>query len=367
MHNRIGKLSVFSLILLVGLLLASCAPAAKPAPAPAPAKPAAPMPAPVPAKPAAPAPAPPKKITEVAAPWGPMGSTVYSQGVGLAKLLNDYSDTLRLNPMAVAGFTKGIEYWEKSKEGYFALSFSTAIMNEYTKGIKTYAKQGPRKDQGLVFQAYVLDNFLVSRVGSGIKTTADLKGRKIAVGEPGTGSYLIAMDFFKEGLGFKEGDAKFVHLTIADIVTGLKEGTVDAAMWGHIAEKGIPYAYIEDVSSATRLNFIPVGQEIVDRLNKALAAPIYVVNTLPAGVYRGQTEAVPWLSCPQFLVMPLAHPDSMAYEICRVWWDYHDAGIEANIRVAHSRPEMTKTALKQKWDLGWHPGALKWYKERGWI
>ncbi|MFH1087062.1 MAG: TAXI family TRAP transporter solute-binding subunit [Chloroflexota bacterium] len=374
MRRRISKLSVLSLILLAGLLLASCAPAAQPAPAPAPTRPAAPSPAP--ATPAAPAPAPakPRDIIEVGGLFGSVGSVTITQGMVLAKMLKDYSPFLRMTPIPTEGYAKGVEYWDKTQgKGHYALAFTTTMMTEYAQGVRTYAKQGPRSDLSLLWVVNQLDYFSVAKKSTGIETSEQLKnalksGTKVGLGTPGTTSYIITKAYLEDGLGLQPTEYNAVYAAINDLIGLYKEGTVDIAMWGHIGSKGLPYPYLENMTSGGGVsNFIPHSQAEVDRMNKSLGGSIYSLDTAPAGLYRGMTKDTPWVSGATFLALPKAYPDDIAYEMARVWWDRHDEGIDINPLVAHSDIGKNKIAVKGKWEFPYHTGAVKFYKERGWL
>lgn len=373
MRNRISKFSVLSFLLMAGLLLASCAPAAQPAPAPAPAKPAAPTPAPVAPAVPAPAPAKPKEIIELGGLFGSVGSASITQGIVFAKLLKDHSSSLRMTPIPTEGYAKGVEYWEKTQgKGYYGLAFTTTMMAEWAKGIRTYAKQGPRSDLSLMWVINQLDYFSIAKKSTGIETSEQFKnalksGMKIGLGTPGTTSYIITKAYLEDGLGLKPTEYKAVYAAINDLIGLYKEGTVDLAMWGHIGSKGIPYPYVEDMTAGALSNFIPHTQKEADNMNKALGVNVYILNTVPAGLYRGLTKDTPWVSGGTFMVLPKAYPDDIAYELARVWWDFHDEGIDMNPMVGHSDLAKNKAAVKAKWDFPYHTGALKFYKERGWL
>ena len=302
----------------------------------------------------------------------------------LSKMTKDHSEWVRVTPMFVTGFTKGVEFWEASKGvGYHAFQFSPAMLMEYTQGIRTYEKQGPRKDIGLLGPAYSFSFFIIAGADTGYKTIDDieaalLRGEKIAMGEPGSTSYIAGRAWIEDGLGIPLGEYNAIHGRLVDVITWYKEGTASMATWADAsaAAAKVPYPLLEDGVSARKSNFIDLPQERVDKMIEAMGADMYRLITRPAGLFTGQTKDVAWPGNTTLTAMPLGphpgppvqvHYDEVAYELLRVWWTYWDEGVEMSVKASMWNPEETKGLLKDEFVLPWHPGALKFYKDAGWI
>jgi TRAP-type uncharacterized transport system substrate-binding protein len=297
----------------------------------------------------------------------------------LSKLCKDHSSWLRVTPVFVTGFTKGVEYWEKDPgTGYHAFQFSAPMMVEYSQGIRTYEKQGPRTNIGLLWQTYVLRVFIIARADSGITNVEEFEaalraGEKIAMGEAGSTSYIITKAWIEDGLGIPFGEYDAIHGRIMDVVTWYKEG-IPMASWADVSAAGIPYPYVVDATTAIASNYMSVTQAQIDRMNEAIGSDTYVIAPIASGLYRGQPANVSWPGMVTFCSVPLGphpqrsvHYDDIAYELCRLEWEYHDEGVEMALKFGLTSPALTKAALQKEWLLPFHPGALKYYKEIGWI
>jgi len=357
-------------LLLVGLLSASvlmlsCAPAA-PAQPPRQTGPTIPQ-IPSSAKPEAGATSSKKPLVELTAVCCGGVTTIGVQTQVLSKLLKDHSDFLRVNTMGLVGYAKCTEYYLQNREkGYYLLPSSVSHLFEYATGTGTYKGSPPRKDLGLLWVYSAVDLLIVARTDSGVKTGSDLKGKKIGINQPGSIGYINATRYLK-ALGFKEGDFKPVYGSYEDLVTAMKEGTIQVWMNPHTAGRGQPYPYLEDLAGSMRLSFVSVVPAEVDKMNTQLGTRGYVIHTVPGGLYKGQTADVSWLSEPAFQVIPSGHSEDIGYELCRVWWDFQDEAMDLNVRCAQSEPDITKDALAKEQVVPFHPGALKYYRQRGWI
>ncbi|MBP3722532.1 MAG: TAXI family TRAP transporter solute-binding subunit [Selenomonadaceae bacterium] len=130
---------------------------------------------------------------------------------------------------------------------------------------------------------------------SGIKSIADLKGKRVAVGAAGSGVEANVRQILAAyGISFNDIDAQY--LSFAEGANALKDGNVDVAC----LTAGYPTASVQDISSQHQIRLLPISSEKADELIKKY--PFYTKTKIPAGSYAGFNEDVDALSVMAMLV-----------------------------------------------------------------
>ena len=114
-----------------------------------------------------------------------------------------------------------------------------------------------------------------------IKSVADLKGKAVSIGAPGSGTYFNAMDVLSAA-GLAETDIKPQYQSFADSTDALKDGKIDAAF----IVAGAPTAAITELCTTNSASLVPIDGDIAAKLMEA--CPFYTSYTIPAGTYNGQ-------------------------------------------------------------------------------
>lgn len=188
---------------------------------------------------------------------------------------------------------------------------------------------------------------------SGIKTIADLKGKRVAVGAAGSGVEGNVRQILKAyGLTYDDIDEQF--LSFAEGATALKDGTVDVAC----LTAGAPTASVQDVASQKEIRLIPLDDEKVAELVKDY--PFYTKTTIPAGTYQGFNEDVQTVSVMAILVATDKMTDDAGYEITKTIFSNLD-----KISAAHSAAKSIskEKALEGMDFMKMNGGAEKFLKE----
>lgn len=135
----------------------------------------------------------------------------------------------------------------------------------------------------------------VVREDSGIKSIADLKGKRVAVGAAGSGAEANARQIL-EAYGLTYEDINEQFLSFAEGSYALKDGTVDAAF----VTAGYPTASVQDIASQNKIRLLPIGDDQIKILSEKY--PFYTKTTVPAGTYQGFDEEIPTVSVMAILV-----------------------------------------------------------------
>lgn len=147
---------------------------------------------------------------------------------------------------------------------------------------------------------------------------------------------------------------KTEYLPYAESVELMKNRQLDATL----QSAGLGVASLKDLSTSMDINVVAVPEEIVEKLG----AP-YVPGTIPAGTYEGQDEDVPTAAIVNFMITHSDVSDEVAYQMTKLLWENLPA-----LRSAHTAANAIKleNAL-QGMPVPLHPGAEKFYKEKGLI
>jgi hypothetical protein len=194
---------------------------------------------------------------------------------------------------------------------------------------------------------------LVASADAGIKTLADLKGKRISVGAPKSGTELNARAILKAA-GYAYGDfAKVEYLPYGESVELIKNRQLDVTL----LSSGLGVAAIRDLSTSLKVVFVPIPAEVVAKVGNAA----YQVGTIPAGTYDGQNDAVPTVQIRNVLVTHADVPADTVYAMTKALFGNLD-----HLRSAHSaaRAISLETAADGL-PVPLHPGAARFYAEAG--
>ena len=189
----------------------------------------------------------------------------------------------------------------------------------------------------------------VVREDSGIKTIADLKGKRVAVGAAGSGAEANARQILEAyGLTYNDVDEQF--LSFAEGSYALKDGTVDAAF----VTAGYPTASVQDIASQNKIRLLPVGDEQIKKLSEKY--PFYTKTTVPAGTYQGFDEEIQTVSVMAILVANDKIDAALGEKLTKAIFDNLD-----KIAAAHSAGKSISkaTALEGLDFIKMNEGAVK--------
>jgi TRAP transporter TAXI family solute receptor len=193
---------------------------------------------------------------------------------------------------------------------------------------------------------------LVALADSGIKSVADLRGKKIGVGAAGSGTEVNARQIL-EAAGLTYADVSVQYLSFAESAANLKDGNIDAA----INTAGYPTAAIQDLAASKKIVMVAIDKEIAAKLMKKWA--FYTPQVIPANTYQGVSSDVMTVSVKSMLAVSSKLPTDQVYELLKTMFDNGDRLVASHKQGANIK---TENALKGM-SLPLHPGAEKFYKE----
>lgn len=195
---------------------------------------------------------------------------------------------------------------------------------------------------------------LVVRADSGVSKFADLKGKSISSGSPGSGQWQLLGDLL-EVHGMKREDVKEDFSSFAQSVDKIKDGNLVASL----ITAGTPTASVVDLANATAIRIVPLAGPEIEALKKR--QPYYTSVTLAADTYKGQSEPVPTLAVMAIWATHAAVPEEIAYAVTKAAYENTETLAKVHVQGKNIRLE---TAL-QSVSIPLHPGAERYYREKG--
>ena len=193
---------------------------------------------------------------------------------------------------------------------------------------------------------------IVASKDSGINSLEDLKGKRLSVGAPKSGTEINARAILgAAGLSYDDL-SKVEYLPFAESVELMKNRQLDATL----QSAGLGVASIRDLASSIAITVVPVPAALVEQIGSP-----YVVATIPAGTYTGQDQDVPTAAVVNFLVTQAEVPDEVAYLMTKTLFEHLDTLVAAH---AAAKAIKLENALKGM-PVPLHPGAERFYKEKG--
>jgi TRAP transporter TAXI family solute receptor len=194
---------------------------------------------------------------------------------------------------------------------------------------------------------------IVAAADSGIKTLADLKGKKISVGAPKSGTELNARAVFAAaGLTYKDF-ARVEYLPFAESVDLMKNRQIDATL----QSAGLGVASIRDLSNSVPITVIPIPADIIAKIGDAA----YLPASIPANTYGGQGADIPTAAVQNFLVTHADLPEQLAYDMTRSLFENLDQMQAAHAAAKDIRLDSRAATAP----VPLHPGAARYYREKG--
>jgi hypothetical protein len=285
---------------------------------------------------------------------GGTGGVYYPLGGGLANLLTKYVPGWSASAEVTGGSVDNLKLLGAGKSE-LALSMVDAGLDAL-KGQDKF-KGNPVAVRTLAV-LYPNRMHVVTTEATGIKTFADLKGKRVSTGSPGSATEVMAFRVI-EAMGLdKDKDLKRERLGVAESVNALKDGKIQGFFW----VGGLPTAAVTDLGATPGVKIKMIDHaQAVEAMNKKYG-PLYSAGEIPTKTYPGQEPpnkiAVVW----NVLVTTDKLPDDVAYKIVQIifekraeWGQVHKEALSLDM----------KNQLLSNTPMPFHPGAVKYFTEKG--
>ena len=194
--------------------------------------------------------------------------------------------------------------------------------------------------------------------GKGIAKFADLKGKRVSTGSPGSATELMAFRLIEAAGMDKDKDLKRERLGVAESVNALKDGKIDAFFW----VGGLPTAAVSDLANTpnTKIRMIDHA-DLVEAMNKKYGN-LYVQDAIAKSVYKGMDVDNHQATVQNILVANENMDEKTAYNIVKAVFDHKPEIVAVHKEAENFRLENQK---KEASPIPWHPGAVKYFAEKG--
>ncbi len=196
---------------------------------------------------------------------------------------------------------------------------------------------------------------IIATEASGIKSVADLKGKNVAIGDAGSGVFYNATQILAAaGIDYKT-DINATFASFGDSATAIKDGAIDAAF----ITAGTPTTAITELATSTNVIAVALGEDVIAKLMNDY--PFYTKYEMTSADYGFITEPVATVAIMATFVVTNEMSEAQVYEITKNLWE------NADVATCHAKAAQMdiNTTVNGIGDVPLHPGALKYYVEKG--
>lgn len=294
-----------------------------------------------------------KEKVKLKFPTASTTGAVYPLGSALANLWNTKIDGVNVSAEASNGGVQNLNLIA-DKEAHVSVAV-TSIITEQRQGVNSFkgrAYDGVR----ILTSLYANYNQVVVRKGTGFNTIKDIKGKTFAVGAPGS-TMEVETKTHVEQAGLKyPGDFKAQFVGSTEALDLMRNRQID----GFMMMAGIPTAAVTEALSTANGMIASIDEDIITGLKAKY--PWYTRAVIPAGTYDGQDKDVVTTAIQIMLICDKNLPDDVAYNLVKAMWENLDS-IKATNKVV--KDMNINNAVKDTAGIPLHPGAEKYYKEKG--
>jgi TRAP transporter TAXI family solute receptor len=290
--------------------------------------------------------------TRLAIATGGTGGVYYPLGGGLAALISRHLPGVEATAEVTTASIDNMKLLHGNRVA-IAFTLPDTALEAYQGKLKGLSEKIAVRNLSSLYSNYMQ---IVTIDGSGIKTVADLKGKRVSIGAPGSGTELKALRVL-EAYGLAPKDFKTQdRLGAAESAGALKDRKLDAFFW----DGGLPTAAILDLGATPGLSIhlIPHADAVPKMVSKY--GPLYFVGTIPKGTYGGVEVDVQVAAATNLLAVHERMEENLAYQITKLLHErtadlvsVHSAAKEINL----------KNAVVGS-PIPFHAGALRFYKEK---
>ena len=282
---------------------------------------------------------------------GGTSGVYYPLGVALSQIDAKAIPSAKTTVQATKGSVENLNLIEAGRaEVGFSLgdSLSDAWKGDTEAGFKAPLKK--LRTMAAIYPNYVQ---IVASADSGIKTLADLKGKRIAVGAPKSGTELNARAILKAaGLSYADF-AKVEYLPFGESVELMKNRQLDVTL----QSAGLGVSSLRDLAATQKIVVVAIPAEVVAKVGDSAYQP----GMIPANTYEGQTTEVPTAAIRNFLVTREGLSDETVYQMTKAMFTHLP-----ELVAAHAAAKAISLQIAAKGSpVPLHPGAERYYREAG--
>jgi uncharacterized protein len=285
---------------------------------------------------------------------GGTGGVYYPLGGGLANILSKALPGVQATAEVTGGSVDNLKLIG-SGQAELAFTMVDATLDAY-KGQDKF--KGSKVDVRALAVLYPNRMHVVTVEGRGIEKIADLKGKRVSTGSPGSATEVMAFRVIEAAGLDKDKDMRRERLGVAESVNAVKDGKVDAFFW----VGGLPTAAVTDLGATPGMKIKLIDHaDVVGKMNEKYGN-LYAADVIKAGTYPGQDKDNQITTVWNIMVANANMPDQMAYDVVKTMFDKKADWVAVHREANELKLENQSTA---KSAVPFHPGAIKYLAEQG--
>jgi len=289
---------------------------------------------------------------------GGVTGVYYPTGGAICRLVNKdrKSHGIRCSAESTGGSVYNINT-VRAGELEFGVAQSDWQYHAY-RGTSKFADKGAFKDLRAVFSVHPEPFTLIAKKGSGIASFEDLKGKKVNVGNPGSGQR-ATMEVVMEAFGIKMSDfALAAELKGSEMAQAICDGKIEAMIY----TVGHPAAAVTQAASSCDVELVSVTGAPIDKL--VADNSFYRVASVPGGMYAGSPNDTTTFGVGATVITSADVPEEVVYTVVKAVFDNFADFKKLHPAFANLKEDQM---ISDGLSAPLHPGAAKYYKERGWM
>ena len=294
--------------------------------------------------------------TELLFATGGVSGTFYPLGGAIAQVWNKEVPELHVTVQATGGSMENVRLLG-SKGAEIAISMND-VAYYGQQGMEAFkAKNEKYENYSALGNVYPDVIQIFTRKDSQVKAIGDLKGKKVSVGPPGSGTEISARQILGTyGLDYKaKNELNPQYLSYTEAADQFKDKLIDAAYF----VVAVPNSALQDINLMHPVEFLEIGDDKFGEISKAY--PLYSRFTIPANSYQGQANPVKTIGIYSSILVRNDLPEDLVYRMTKAMYEN-----KSSIAQAHSAGKSLELMIAtQGIAIPIHPGAQKYYKEKG--
>ena len=281
---------------------------------------------------------------------GGTAGTYYAYGGVLAQYIKNHGD-IEVVVVSTDGSKANIQSIDAGD--YQLGTVQSDVLAYAWEGTRSFESEGKIDSFRVVAGLYAEAVQLIT-MDPEIKSVADLAGKSVSIGAPGSGVYFNAVDVLAAA-GLTENDIKAQYQSFADSTDALKDGKIDAAF----IVAGPPTPAITELCTTNDAYLVPIDGDIAAKL--MADCPFYTAYSIPAGTYAGQTEDVQTVTVKATLIVSASASEEDVYNLTAAIFNNISAITAENGKGAELSIENATSGMTAPF----HAGAAKYFAEQG--
>ncbi len=291
--------------------------------------------------------------TRLSIATGGTGGVWYPMGGAMANVLSKHLPGAAVTAEVTGGSVDNLRLLGSKRSDVVFSMVDTAW--EGLNGSGKFKDKVPMRTLAVV---HPLVMHVVTAEGRGIDQITDFKGKRVSTGSPGSGTEIMALRILEAYGVNPEKDIIRERLSVAEAANALKDRKIDAFM--HAA--GVPLPSVTDVAATPGLRIKLIDHAGALQAMTAKYGPIYAAGKIPARSYSGQEKDNLTINVWGVLLVHESMDEKLAHDIVKTLFDRHKDIVIAHREAANMTLENQAIGATA---VPWHPGAVKYFAERG--